>query len=494
MGRKVAIIMATFLFAVVSVVLMGGQSDVGLHWWRTHGPIYIYEDSDFTLNNGVTSGSGTKEDPYIIEGWYIDAWGTDYGIYVDHTQAHFVIRGCVIEKARDAGIYLNTVRNGSIEKCQVSLSQAGVRFFNASGNQLKESVIANNSYGVVMMLGSSENLIHANSFINNGASVLDRGCLNTWSGETGNYWSDYAGTDQDGDGIGDRAYRAFCDPRPLMEPPIDWMRVAPMTTGTAARPVSQKGAVVITSQVPITLSSTDPGSGVDRILYSINGGDWQEYAGPFNLSGPDGEYVVRYYGVDKLGNAEPSTKLELVLDNNPPETAISFGNPTFTDEMGTWLTSKTLVTLDLVSASTYGQPKTFYAIDGGPWHRYNCPFHVTGPDGPHLISYYSANASGTTEEVHVITVLKDDAPPITQQAQPRKESVAPQSNGKDTSSSVAPASQVQSEALVTTPQPETSAVVPVMDQAVETPSQTVETESNLPDSSPATTQTPSTTD
>ncbi len=497
MGRKVALVMATILFVVVSVVLMGGQSDVGLRWWRTHEPIYIYGDDEFTLDNGVISGSGTQEDPYIIEGWYIDACDTDYGIYVDHTQAHFVIRGCVIEKASDAGIYLNTVTNGNIEKCQVSLSHAGVSFFNASGNQLKESVLAKNCYGVVMMLGSEQNVIYANSFINNGSNALDRDCLNAWSGETGNYWSDYIGTDQDGDGVGDRPYHTLYDPTPLMKPPIDWMRVAPIAANTAGRPVSQKGAIIITSQIPITLTSIDPGSGVDKILYSINGENWQEYAGPFNLSGPDGEYVVYYYGVDKLGNAEPSTKLKFVLDNNPPETTIYFGSPTFTNETGTWLTSKTPVMLSLVSASTYGQPITFYAIDGGPWRQYHCPFYITGPDGPHQISYYSTNASGTTEEVHVTTVLKDDAPPITQQAQSTtEEGLTLQSNTAGPSTSVAPESQVQSEASITTPQPEASAVVPVTEPSVETSSETIETENISPDpsnASPATTQTPPTT-
>jgi parallel beta-helix repeat protein len=499
MGRKVALVMATVLFAVVSVVLMGGQSDVGIRWWRTHEPIYIYGDDDFTLKNGVISGSGSQQDPYIIEGWYIDAWDIDYGIYIDHTEAHFVIRGCVIERARDAAIYLNSVTNGNIEKCQVSLSQVGVCFFNANQNRLTNTVIAENCYGVVMTLGSKDNVVYANSFFDNGSSGLDRCSLNSWSGETGNYWSDYSAQDKDGDGVGDQPYyNRFFDPKPLVEPPVERMQVAPMLTGTAGTPVSNKGRMIITSQMPITLTATDPGSGVDKILYSINGDDWREYTGPFTLSGSDGEYTVYYYSVDKLGNAEPSTKLTLVLDNNPPETAISFGSPNYSDEMGTWLTSKTLVMLDLVSASSYGQPKTFYAIDGGPWQRYHCPFHITGPDGPHQVSYYSSNASGITEKVHVVTVLKDDSPPITQQEQGAiEESMCPQSNA--TTNWVVPEPQEQNEVSVT-PQPEASAVVPVVKPEVATPSQTTaKPASNLPDSpdtssAPTTVQTPSTTD
>lgn len=55
-------------------------------------PIRIYGNSDFTAANGVTSGSGTSSDPYLIEGWEIAPPGFSYGIVVQDTDAHFVIR------------------------------------------------------------------------------------------------------------------------------------------------------------------------------------------------------------------------------------------------------------------------------------------------------------------------------------------------------------------------------------------------------------------
>lgn len=500
MLRKVVLVMATVVFAVVSVVLVGGQSDGGLLWWRAHEPIYIYGNDAFTPQNGVVSGSGSADDPYVIEGWYIDVSSTDYGIYIDHTSAHFLIRNCVIEKARDAEIQLNSVTNGRIEKCQLSLGEAGVRFLNASGNILEGSVIAKNNYGVVMMLGSRDNKIYGNSFIDNGVCGLDQRHLNTWTGKSGNYWSDYAGSDADGDGIGDQAYNALYDPHPLMTPPVEWKPVTPMAAGLAGNPVSPQGSMVITSQMPITLSANDPGSGVAKILYSINGEDWQEYTEPFTLSGPDNKYHVSYYGIDNLGNAEPVTTLEFVLDNNPPQTKITFGDPSYNNQTGQWLTSKTPVMLELLSASTYGVTKTFYAIDGGAWRRYSGAFHVTGVDGPHQISYYSRNASGITEQVHVITVLKDDTPPMTRGRQGvAHPTAAPQSNVTPPAS-VAPETKMQTEASVTTPQPEESAAVPVT-QSESTPAATspTTTSEGVPDSSdespaPVNVQTQSTTD
>ena len=506
MFRKVVLIMATMVFAVVSVVLMGGESNNGLLWWRAHEPIYIYGDNAFTLQNGVVSGSGTAADPYVIEGWYIDASPTDYGIYIDHTSAHFVIRGCVVEKARDAGIYLNSSTNAVIEKSQLTLGEAGVRLLNSSGNLIRENVIANNHYGIVMMLGSQGNTIQGNSFINNGTNALDQRHLNTWTGTSGNYWSDYTGSDADGDGVGDQAYNTVYDPHPLMAPPVEWMRVTPMAAGLAGSPVSQGGSMVITSQMPITLSANDPGCGVAKILYSINGEDWQEYTGPFTLSGADGKYTVSYYALDNLGNAEPATKLDFLLDNNPPQTKITFGDPSYSNQAGQWLTSKTPVALNLISASTYGITKTFYAIDGGAWRRYSGAFHVTGNDGPHQISYYSRNASGTTEAVQTITVIKDDTPPMTRGTQGQAQSVAPQSNvtpptPSSPPTSVAPEEQAQTEETTTTPQPAESAAVPVVQsESTDTETPVPATTSNSTQSSsdvspaPVTVQTGSTTD
>src|SRR3990170_2421328 len=53
----------------------------------THAPIVIVGNAEFTGANGVTGGSGTPSDPYIIEGWEINASAAD-GIAILYTTAH----------------------------------------------------------------------------------------------------------------------------------------------------------------------------------------------------------------------------------------------------------------------------------------------------------------------------------------------------------------------------------------------------------------------
>jgi len=81
-----------------------------------HPTILIVGDSGFTPGNGVTGGSGTPSDPYIIEGWEINASAAD-GIAILTTTAHFVIRNVSIHSGgwTYVGIWLEEVQNGSVE-------------------------------------------------------------------------------------------------------------------------------------------------------------------------------------------------------------------------------------------------------------------------------------------------------------------------------------------------------------------------------------------
>ncbi|KAA0002539.1 MAG: hypothetical protein FE048_03565, partial [Thermoplasmata archaeon] len=53
--------------------------------------------------------------------------------------------------------------------------------------------------------------------------------------------------------------------------------------------------------VTVTLNAIDDISGVNKIFYRINSGNWIKYTTPFKING-DGEYLVNYYSIDKVGN------------------------------------------------------------------------------------------------------------------------------------------------------------------------------------------------
>ncbi len=89
----------------------------------SHDPITILGNGDFTAENGVISGSGTVEDPYLIAGWEIDVPnGTPYGIKVENASVSFILRGLVIRgamEAQGAAIRLGFVSAATIEDCMI---------------------------------------------------------------------------------------------------------------------------------------------------------------------------------------------------------------------------------------------------------------------------------------------------------------------------------------------------------------------------------------
>jgi|GEM_PF-1393256 len=105
------------------------ENEVGMHEQRLNSRlvIKILGNALFTDVNGVVSGEGTESNPYVIEGWYIDAQGSDACIYLENTTAYFIIRNCTLLNATNnnqwpggAGIRLRNVRNGIIENNNIT--------------------------------------------------------------------------------------------------------------------------------------------------------------------------------------------------------------------------------------------------------------------------------------------------------------------------------------------------------------------------------------
>ena len=224
--RWVGFIIGASILAVSGSSALGqAYGDVGC--WELREPIYIYGNSDFTCENGVVSGSGSQYDPYIIEGWHIIASGASYGINVEYVSKHFVIRNCIIEGASGAGIHFYGTQSGSIEQCHLLRNERGILFESSHDNAIVSNLIAENHYGVDLVVGTGNTAVSKNSFVNNGRNGYDPGGRNIWyCGAVGNYWSDYEGSDKDCDGIGDVPHRAPVDRYPLVVSP--WQCTLPV--------------------------------------------------------------------------------------------------------------------------------------------------------------------------------------------------------------------------------------------------------------------------
>ena len=141
------VLIASIGISIVPSINVNGQnSSTGV---TNHDPIQIHGNDDFTTENGVTGGSGTKNDPYIIENWYINASASQeyksYGIKIESTTVYFIIKNCEIHHG-DYGIYLSSTC-GKIENCKIYNEYTGV-FISGDNNQIISSNIYNNTDGI----------------------------------------------------------------------------------------------------------------------------------------------------------------------------------------------------------------------------------------------------------------------------------------------------------------------------------------------------------
>lgn len=139
-------------------------------------PIRINNNADFNATNGINSGNGSIEAPYIIDNWLIN--GTGDGIYIGNTTSHFIIRNNTMLNNTEGNynIHLTNVTNGTVQNntCYANspsvviydstnvnvsdnvLHDGGVEFKNVSNSIIWNNTIIEPYYGVHLLTYASE--------------------------------------------------------------------------------------------------------------------------------------------------------------------------------------------------------------------------------------------------------------------------------------------------------------------------------------------------
>jgi len=160
----------------------------------------------------------------------------------------------------------------------------------------------------------------------------------------------------------------------------------------------------------VRLSAKDTYSGVNHIYYSINNENYEIYNTELKFLS-EGEFLLKYFAIDNVGNAEAINEVYFRVDNTLPQTKHTVLGE-YLPELET-LSERSSIEL-LAQDSAAELAYTLYQINNQPFTKYSGkPIEVKSlPNGFHTLRYFSVDKVANQEDTVVFQFYIDKVSPI----------------------------------------------------------------------------------
>ena len=256
------------------------------------------------LTGNITGGIQVEKNYTVIDGAGYTIHRKSVGIGINIKAYNITVRNLGIVNF-DVGIEtISNSGNSTIIGNYIAYCDMAIRMIGVSNNILiKNNIIENNIVFIHMAYCSGTHIITENNMINDDVSSNNKidGHVPTTLKVIGNFWSNYKGTDDNKDGIGDTPYISinenFIDNFPLISlVDLEYFSDDPLVVSI----LSPRNVTYTTNAVELNFSVNEVAS---WISYSIDGKDKETITGNTTLTNlPNGAHNLTIYAEDSNQN------------------------------------------------------------------------------------------------------------------------------------------------------------------------------------------------